>query len=266
MTDIHPVSADRHRGVKWIGNTKALFARSTTIAYLSAFELTQASLAFPLAFVQRENGWSLGAILGLLANQNLYVDISGNWIARYMPAVLRGYPFIIGVQPNGEAILYIDESSDLLSKNLDGEVIICEDGSLTKRTTQIFQLLVKMSQGEALLNSISNALSECGLLEEWPIEIKADHETQKVSGLYRINESLLNSIDDTTYASLRQNGAIGVAYAQIISMGNIEILGGLLQDRARNEAAERTRSAVTPMVILPEDSSIEWDWSKVGKF
>ncbi|WP_336491874.1 hypothetical protein [Methylobacterium nigriterrae] len=48
-------------------------------------------------------------------------------------------------------------------------------------------------------------------------------------------------------------------------MGNLTQLGRLAQGRAQAEAAERARAVVRPMISLPEDSTIDWDWSKIGR-
>ncbi|KQP10199.1 hypothetical protein ASF28_03320 [Methylobacterium sp. Leaf99] len=72
-------------------------------------------------------------------------------------------------------------------------------------------------------------------------------------------------MEDNVFNQLRRAGVIGVAYAQLLSMGNLADLGKLAQARAQAEAAERARAEVKPMIALPDDSTIDWDWSKVGK-
>ena len=45
-------------------------------------------------------------------------------------------------------------------------------------------------------------------------------------------------------------------------MGN---LAQLAQARAQAGAAERAKAEVKPMVMLPTDNTIDWDWSKIGQ-
>ena len=83
--------------------------------------------------------------------------------------------------------------------------------------------------------------------------------------LSRINEMALNGLDDTKFGQLRRSGIVGLAYAQLLSMGNLVTLGELAQARAQAEAAERAKAEVKPMINLPNDSTIDWDWSKIGR-
>ncbi|GJE43733.1 hypothetical protein AEGHOMDF_2912 [Methylobacterium soli] len=219
----------------------------------------------PLAFIQRDDHWSLAAVLGLLPGQNLYVDRNGAWLARYVPAALRGYPFMIGVQANGEPVLCVDEASGLVTKGPEGEPFFDENGALSPGVAPVAAFLTETARSETQLMYACDLLVRAGVVEVWPITIQKDDGAQQVTGLYRIAEAALNGLDDTTHAELRRSGVLGVAYAQLLSMGNLAQLGQLAQARAQSEAAERARAEVKPMITLPEDSTIDWDWSKIGR-
>ena len=54
----------------------------------------------------------------------------------------------------------------------------------------------------------------------------------------------------------------------MLSMGNLAQLGHLARARAQAEAEQRARAearAAAPLIQLPTDSTIDWDWSKVGR-
>ena len=107
---------------------------------------------------------------------------------------------------------------------------------------------------------MTSASSKCGRSP-----LQGNQGEQQVVGLYRVNETLLNTLDDSKHGALRRSGALSVAYAQILSTGNLGQLGQLVQARAQAAAAERARAEVKPMIALPEDNTIDWDWSKIGK-
>ncbi|GJE41348.1 SapC family protein [Methylobacterium soli] len=265
MSSIHPVSRSRHADLRWRRFTSYQFAAATALVPLAAAEITQAALSLPLAFVHRDGRWSLAAVLGLLPGQNLFVDASGSWLARYIPAGLRGYPFLIGTQASGEHTLCIEEASGLVTEGPDGDSFFDEAGALSPLVTEVANFLSDTARSEATLVQACGLLQSAGVIEPWPITIQGSDGSQQVTGLNRINEAALNGLDDAAFSPLRRTGAVGVAYAQLLSVANLGQLGQLAQARAQAEAAERARAEVKPMITLPEDSSIDWDWSKIGR-
>jgi hypothetical protein len=79
------------------------------------------------------------------------------------------------------------------------------------------------------------ALDKAGVIEKWPLQIKREEgaEPLKIDGLFRISEQALNELDAETFAGLRKNGALGLAYAQLFSMNQTARLGELAQLHAR---------------------------------
>ncbi|WP_336488259.1 SapC family protein [Methylobacterium nigriterrae] len=264
MSQIQPVSPERHGRLRWRRYSSYAFAASTAVVPLAAAEISQAALALPLAFIQRDEHWSLAAVLGLLPGQNLYVDGNGSWQARYMPASFQGYPFLIGARANGEPTLCVNEASGLLTEGSEGEPFF-EAGALSPGVAQVSNFLMETARSEGALMEACTLLVRAGVVEPWPITVQGEQGAQQVAGLYRINEAALNGLADAAYNNLRQSGVIAIAYAQLLSMGNLPQLGQLAQGRAQAEAAERARAEVKPMINLPEDSTIDWDWSKVGR-
>src|SRR5690606_38657542 len=96
-------------------------------------------------------------------------------------------------------------------------------------------------------------LAELGVLDPWsmPLEKKDQLET----GLSKVNETRLNSISGEELVRLRDAGALAIAYAQLLSMRNIENLARLAQLQGEHAKANTTRSPVTPRGLLSN-----WPW------
>jgi hypothetical protein len=64
------------------------------------------------------------------------------------------------------------------------------------------------------------------VIEKWPLKIKQQkgQEPVQVNGLYRISEQALNELDAESFAGLRKNGALALAYSQLFSMNQIDQL------------------------------------------
>ncbi|AWN35777.1 hypothetical protein DK427_08475 [Methylobacterium radiodurans] len=161
---IQPVSRERHAHLRWKGFSSFAFAASTTLAPLAAAEISQAALALPLAFIERDGHWSMAAVLGLMPGQNLYVDAGGVWLGRYIPAALRGYPFLIGARADSEPPPCIDASSGLVTPG-EGEPFFDEAGSLSPTVTQVMRFLEQTAQSEATLVDACETLASFAVLE-----------------------------------------------------------------------------------------------------
>ncbi|WP_187273040.1 SapC family protein [Methylobacterium sp. WL69] len=264
-TDIRPVSRSRHANFRWQPYSDYRFTADTVVAPLAAAEISQAALIFPLAFIEQEGRWALVAVLGLQVNQNLFVDESGAWLGRYVPAKFRAHPFSIDSQVAGEPTFCVDEASRLVTEGGDGQAFFDETGKMSPNLEQVWSFLSEIARGEGVLAEACMVLANAGVIEPWPITLQSEQGLQQVVGLHRINELALNGLDDSAYNTLRRRSVLGVAYAQLLSIANFTNLGGLAQARAQAEAAARARAEVKPMIALPEDNTIDWDWSKIGR-
>ncbi|TXN07066.1 SapC family protein [Methylobacterium sp. WL103] len=265
MSGIQPVSRTGHGQLRWRRFDGYGFASTSALAPLAAAEVPKAVHAFPLAFVERESGWTLSAILGLVPGQNLYVAPDGRWTGSYVPAAFRAYPFRAGWNEAAQPVLCVDESSGLVVEGGEGEAFFDETGHPSPAMSQIWEFLQDVVRSEAILLQSCGHLHAAGVIEPWPITVQSEAGAQQIAGLYRINEGALDSMDDTAFGVLRRAGAVGLAYAQLLSVVNLTSLGELAQARAQAEAAERARAEVKPMIMLPNDDTIDWDWSKIGR-
>lgn len=265
MSAIQPVSRSRHARLRWRRVDSYAFASSTALAPLAAAEVPRAAHAFPLAFVQQDGEWTLSAVLGLMPGQSLYVGPQGRWTGAYVPAAFRAYPFRAGWNEARQPVLCVDEGTGLVVEEGEGKPFFDEAGQLSSSVTQIWEFLQDVVRSEAVLIQSSKALHAAGVIEPWPITVQGASGAQQIEGLHRINEGALNTMEDTAFGTLRRAGVVGLAYAQLLSMGNLVTLGELAQARAQAEAAERAKAEVKPIINLPNDSTIDWDWSKIGR-
>lgn len=264
---LHVLSSQRHGALRWQRFTSHAFANGRNLVGLAAAELAPATLNLPLAFIDQGGTWSLCAVLGLAPGQNLYVGGDGRWLGSYVPASLRAHPFHLGWE-GGEATLCVDEASGLLVGDGTGEPFFDERGDLSAPVREVWTFLSQTAESILALEGAAAVLAQAGVLEPWPITVERADGQQTLSGLFRIAEGSLNAADDATFTTLRRAGVLPVAYAQMFSMGNLAQLGQLAQARAQAEAEEYARAqaqASAPLIHLPADNTIDWDWSKIGR-
>ncbi|TXM65490.1 SapC family protein [Methylobacterium sp. WL120] len=265
MRALEVLSYSRHGSMKWRRSQNYIFAAHTNLVGLAAAELSQAALAFPLTFVQEAGHWSLCALLGLFSDQNLYVDGQGGWRGAYVPANLRAHPFHLGWDGPSGVTLCVDEASGLITQDGTGEAIFDGTGGLVRPVADVWIFLAQTAKSILSLEKVCSQLAEARLLVPWAITLETPGGGLTVPGLHRLDEAALSGLDDDAFTQLRRTGALPVAYAQLLSMNNLTQLAQLAQARVQAEAAERAKAEVKPMIMLPEDNTIDWDWSKVGR-
>ncbi len=87
------------------------------------------------------------------------------------------------------------------------------------------------------------ALAEARVIQPWPIKLKAEQSERSITGLYCIDEVALNALADDVFLKLRKtSGALPIAYAQMLSMGQL----GIFQHLARLQAQLRPPPASAP--------------------
>jgi hypothetical protein len=144
------------------------------------------------------------------------VDKDGHWVAGYIPAAYRSYPFAVAKNAAGEPVLCFDEDSHL-SSDKDGKLFYDADGELSAEVKEIAEFLGQVIQNRELTKTACHMLQQYNLVEPWPISFKKENIDQNVHGLYRINEQALRQLPAEALKALSDAGALKVAYLQLIS-------------------------------------------------
>ena len=193
-------------------------------------------LALPVGFLAVEgDSFMPVAIQGLKPGKNLFVSRDGRWVAGYLPAAYRCYPFVLANADEGKQVLCIDEDSGLLA-DTDGESFFGEDGRPSKAVDDVLKILNQIAAGRERTARICKTLQENDLIQPWPIKIQGAEGEQNIEGLYRIDEAAMNRLGAEAFMKLRDAGALTVAYCQLLSMQHLSLLGKLVEAHAKVDA------------------------------
>lgn len=264
LSTIRVISRDIHANKAWRRYSDYAFASTTAVVPLAAAEIARAALALPLAFVQSDGVLSLAAVCGVSPGQNHFVAPNGKWAGTYIPAALRGYPFKLASLENGQVSLCFDEASGLLVDlgEAGGEPFFEADGTPAEAVRNILSFLVETNRGQQTVAAASALLHQHGVLEPWPLTVRDGDQERQVSGLLRINEAALNGLAAEAFLALRQAGALPLAYAQLLAMNNIALLGKLSQLHAtyhRQQALTQAEQKAMFQTTGQGDDTIDWD-------
>ena len=242
MADYQVITRERHGHQYWLKQSGHRFAAGDALCPLVAQELPTAVLSLPIGFVAEGEQFMPVAVQGLEAGQNLLVAADGRWLASYIPAPYRGYPFRMAPTEQGEQVLCIDEASGLLSESA-GEHFFNEDGTPAKPVLEILEFFNQIDANRQLTRSICAVLQQHGLIHPWPITVQGEQGVQKVEGLFRIDEAALNALTAESLAEVRTAGGLIMAYCQLLSMQHLATLGTLAQAHAEAKKDQLAREA-----------------------
>lgn len=255
------ITAEQFASRGWKPRTSYVSAAQANILPAVAAELAKLAPALPLGFIKAEDRFQLVAITSLQPGTNCFVAPDGKWIGDYVPAILRSYPFkLVKAQDRDESILCFDESSGLLVAAGQGEAFFDEAGAPSQAIKDVLDFLLQVESSRLVTQAAVDALQAAKLIQSWPLNLQQDGKQVPVEGLFRVDEAVLNALDDEAFLSLRKAGALPLAYAQMFSMNQLVVLS-----RAANVQA-RLREQAQAKVASPGVADLGFRLSEGGTF
>jgi hypothetical protein len=248
MPQLTPISKQRHTEKSWTRFTTYTFAAKDNLAPLAGAEIAKAVSDLPLAFARHQDRFLLVAVLSLTPGFNLFVSPTGQWLGRYVPSAFRGYPFRLArVEGQENLVLCVDEDSGLVNDDkAAGEPFFDGNGAITQSVKDVLNFLNQVERNRAVTETAVASLAEAGLITEWPLKIKDQDQEKPVTGLFRIDEPKLNALDDDQFLKLRKAQALPIAYAQLLSMNNIQVFAQLAKAQAQMNQAQKKTPEILP--------------------
>ncbi|MGO9698336.1 MAG: SapC family protein [Xanthobacteraceae bacterium] len=262
MPQFTAISRDSHAGKKWQRFKSYGFASTSALAPIVGVEMARAALAMPLAFFQDRDRFVLVAVLSLVPNRNMLVAPDGRWLGAYVPAFLRSYPFaLVPKQGTDQLVLCIDTDSGLVvDGSADGEHFIGPDGNISPALKKVLDFLNELERSRRTTDVAVAALAAAGVIQPWPIKLKAEQAERAITGLSRIDEVALNGLTDDGFLKLRKASALPIASAQLLSMGQLGIFEHLarLQAQLRPPPLSALPENIDSLFELPSDDKIQF--------
>lgn len=236
-----------HRNLKFSAREANFsFARDTTAVLIAGVEFAEASRDYPIVFVRgQDKQMRPVALLGVREHENLFVDEHGKWDARYIPAFVRRYPFVMADGgANGQLVLCVDESCPALNAE-QGELLIDAEGKLQPRMNEIVQFLQNSQREFERTERVSKLLDELGLFIQQGARFDTNAgETFQLNDFYLIDEAKLAKIADDKLPELFRSGTLGLVYLHLASLGNMR---RLLDRLSANRAATKQAAPAAPV-------------------
>ncbi len=226
-----PVDREQHRGmrVRWPVTDWSVAARLNAI-FIAAVEFGDTCRDYPIVFVragQGDDGKPLVApiaVLGMLNEDNLFVEGTSWRQAGYLPAVLRGYPFGIARIDNERFAICMDGAWAGLNPD-EGEPLFTPEGQPGALLAQTQAQLEKLEVEIQRTRLVCARLLELDLLRDMRFDATLpDGRKHTVDGFLTVDEAKLAALPDATVIELHRQGLLGLVHAHWVSLGNMRKL------------------------------------------
>ena len=231
-----PLSQRRHGAWSCATGRDYAFSRKLNSAPLLAAEILNAAAEYPVIFSGIGDAVLPTVILGLRADENLYLDAAGAWQARYIPAFLRRYPFIFSSPDEGKTFaLCIDETYPGFNQAGWGERLFSDDGKPTPYVGKVLKFLQQYQREFTPTQAFCKKLKDLNLLEPMQGRLKLDSgERVSFSGFSVVDRARLKTLSSDALADLNRSDGLELIYAHLHSMRNFTAM----KDRfAKSQAA-----------------------------
>jgi hypothetical protein len=250
------ISKETHRYKRLLPIQSYAFAQKQALVPLVGAEMAQAVHNFPIVFAPLGESFGLMAMLSLQPENNLYVARDGRWLGSYIPAILRQYPFAVGLPAEGgEPILCADADSGLIS-DTDGQALFEVDGTLSEPMQKMMDFVSEIERNRAATIRAVNALAKHKLIVPWELTLQLASGPQHINGLFKIDEVMLNALSDEAFSEIRHSGAMPILYAHLLSLNRIDVLARLVQAQAQAQTGAAGKTAPLAAAIDPNGDLI----------
>lgn len=220
-----PLNRETHAHLGLIAQSSHAWCSGLSAVHLNSAEFASAAADYPIVFSRDENTgeYSPMAVFGMRSSENLFVNISGQWLPRcYIPAYIRRYPFCIAEipDPQGHApqrLVCFEENR--LSP--DGTRLFDAQGKATATWENIQRLLEAMEASRLQTRVLCKRLESLGLFTAFEaLALPRDGKRMRLQGLFRIDEEKMNAIPGKDLRVMLRKGELRAAYAHLISLEN----------------------------------------------
>ena len=241
-----PVNQTRHggSGVK-VGDDFG-FARDVNSMPLLAQEFRDAMREYPIVFAGTEENVMPAVLLGFGEHENLFVDETGKWNAKYIPAFARRYPYVFSSSEDGQTLtLCIDEDYSGFNQDGEGERLFDDDGEQTAYLKKVLEFQTEFQRLFTRTQAFCKNLQELKLLDPMQAQVKfGSGQELTIGGFMVVNRERLKEVSGEKLAELASVDELELLYLHLQSLHNVTDLANHARPEAGGAQATETASGM----------------------
>ena len=196
------------------------FVKTTNAIPIVAAEFSSIQKHYPIVFSNMDNPSPI-AVVGIRANQNLFVNEDGQWDSHsYVPSYIRRYPYALATSENNQSAVVIDTAANSVTKESDFPFF---DGqSVTKETQDMIDFCQQFAAEATKTQTLCNRVKELGLLTPQTATQNSDDGSapSTIANYVSIDPQKLSELSADEIQSLLQDGVLASIFSQAFSMEN----------------------------------------------
>jgi hypothetical protein len=234
-----PVSSARH-GKCSVEVKNYEFSRNVNSVPIVAAEFPLAAAEYAIVFAGSADEPMPAVILGARDKENLYLSEQGEWLAKYVPAFVRRYPFVFSVSNAPKPFtLCVDEAYPGLNYLGRGQALFTQDGKPTPYVESVLLFLREYVVQAERTKAFCKKLADLKLLEPMQAQFTlGSGEKASLRGFMAVDRNKLKELGGEALAEMVKADELELLYLHLHSM--------------RNFAAVRDRLAPGPRVEGPD--------------
>jgi hypothetical protein len=197
--------------------------------FVAATEFADTCREFPIVFVksgkEADGTESLApiAVFGVQQSENLFVA-GERWRGRYMPAVLRMYPFCMARIDDERLALCVDMAFEGANDS-EGEALFDANGQASEWLTRVQKQLEELETEVQRTRQVCLRLQQLDLLRDMRFDATLPGgRTHTVDGFLVVDEEKVRNLPDAAVVELHRNGLMGLIHLHWLSMRNMHPL------------------------------------------
>lgn len=220
-----------HKDIRVRTGYSAEFGDNVNLVQVFPTEFVFLQREYPILFRRGlNNELEAVVLLGLDKGENLFLDQDG-WNARYVPAIQRRGPFLIGLHPNEaeesaehELMVHVDLDNPRISTT-EGAPVFLQHGGNSPYLERATRMLQMIAHGAEMVKPMFEAFEEAGLIDEMEAEVNInDQVSYKLPNFLTINQDRLAELDGNRLQRMNQPGYLQLAMLVVTSLGNVNWL------------------------------------------
>lgn len=217
-----PVSPARHSFHSVEVGADYGFSASLNAVPLMAAEVLPAAAEYAVVFTEVGDEVMPVVVLGMQGRRNLYVAPDGRWMANYIPAFIRRYPFVFASSEDQQTLtLCIDETYPGVNTEGRGERLYGSDSKPTAFVDGVLRFLKEYQAQDQRTQAFGRRLREFGLLERMEAKVTTpDGEVLSLNGFTAVSRERLRAVTAVQLEQMVKSDELELIYMHLYSLRN----------------------------------------------
>ncbi len=226
FTNLENLDSEKHKDLRFKPADDFRFAAGLASVPLGASEVVEAAKHFPVVF-STDGPLLPMALLSLKEGANAFIDSQGKWLAPYVPAHVRRYPFILGNtdRPDNYTVMFVSDAPHFTSGEGEGEPLYAADGQMEPTLNKAVEFLKAFQQETVATEKLLAQMTEAEVLTMQRIDItRTDGTSATVDGIRAVDRKKLVALRNAVLADWVREGLMELIYAHFSSLKNFGML------------------------------------------